>query len=283
MLRGELGAAQELGEAALAALARLESGERRAVLDGGMIVALVNSIFARAAQMSGDHARAHELFVESYEYDRSIGMSQWLVEGLVADIASLVALGRFEEARRALDEVAEVRQSAGDDSPSASAALAARAKGLVADCAADHDTAIEALEESRRLIEGLPIAWPYERGRTLLALGRAQRRARKKADARDTLELALATFEELGSKLWAEQAQRELDQLGGRPSQTNALTETEARVAASVAAGRSNAEAARELFMSPKTVEWNLSKIYKKLRVRSRAELAAKLAKQPQS
>ena len=50
---------------------------------------------------------------------------------------------------------------------------------------------------------------------------------------------------------------------------------------ASVAAGRSNAEAARELFMSPKTVEWNLSKIYKKLHVRSRAELAAKLAKQP--
>jgi LuxR family maltose regulon positive regulatory protein len=50
-----------------------------------------------------------------------------------------------------------------------------------------------------------------------------------------------------------------------------------------VALGRSNAEAARELFMSPKTVEWNLSKIYKKLHVRSRAELAAKLAKRPQS
>jgi len=65
--------------------------------------------------------------------------------------------------------------------------------------------------------------------RTLLALGRAQRRARRKAHARATLERALAIFDELGSKLWAEQARRELDQIGGRPSQTGALTETEAR------------------------------------------------------
>jgi DNA-binding CsgD family transcriptional regulator len=62
------------------------------------------------------------------------------------------------------------------------------------------------------------------------------------------------------------------------------LTETERRVAETVAAGHSNAEAAHALFMSPKTVEWNLSKIYKKLHVRSRAELAAKLVNQlPQS
>jgi len=58
------------------------------------------------------------------------------------------------------------------------------------------------------------------------------------------------------------------------------LTPTEARIAELVAAGRSNAEVARELFISPKTVEWNLSKIYKKLHVRSRSELAAKFAGQ---
>jgi DNA-binding NarL/FixJ family response regulator len=57
------------------------------------------------------------------------------------------------------------------------------------------------------------------------------------------------------------------------------LTATEQRIADLVAAGLSNTEVAHELFISPKTVEWNLSKIYKKLHVRSRAALAAKLAK----
>ena len=77
---------------------------------------------------------------------------------------------------------------------------------------------------------------------------------------------------------WAERAQAELAQLGGRTVQTGSLTATEARIATLVARGRSNAEVANELFISRKTVEWNLSKIYKKLHVRSRTELAAKLS-----
>jgi DNA-binding CsgD family transcriptional regulator len=209
-----------------------------------------------------------------------MAMNEWLVEGLAADVASLVALGRLDEARGSLDELHEAARSITDSVQWSAAALAARSEGLLAAADGDYDAAVAALERSRDLVDRC-VPWPYERGRTLLALGQAQRRARRKAEARSTLEQALAIFEELGSKLWAREARRELDQLGGRPSQTGALTETEARVAASVAAGRSNAEAARELFMSPKTVEWNLSKIYKKLHVRSRAELAAKLAKQP--
>ncbi len=282
MLRGELDLAHELGEEALASLGRLAaSGERRAILDGAMTEALVSSIFARGAQMSGDHARAHDLFVKACEHDRSMGVHEWVIEGLADDVASLVALGRAEDARLALTEICELRPTVSDAMAATPAALEARAEGVLAAGVGDYDAAMAALERSRDLIEGLPVRWPYELGRTLLALGRAQRRARKKAEARSTLERALAIFDELGSKLWTEQARQELDQISGRRSQTGALTETEARVAASVAAGRSNAEAARELFMSPKTVEWNLSKIYKKLHVRSRAELAAKLAKQP--
>ena len=102
-----------------------------------------------------------------------------------------------------------------------------------------------------------------------------------KAQARATLERALESFERLGARLWAEKTSDELAQVSGRPSRSGALTPTEIRVAEVVVAGRSNAEAARELFMSSKTVEWNLSKIYKKLHVHSRAELAAKLARQP--
>jgi DNA-binding CsgD family transcriptional regulator len=281
MLRGDLDVAHQLGEEALTALARLSaSGEPRAVIDGAMIEALVNSIYARSAQMSGDHARAHPLFVRACDYDRQMGIAEWVIEGLADDVMSLVALGRLDEARRALVEIRELRTTVSAEMGDTALALEARAEGVLAAGKGDYETAVAALERSRDLMEQEPTPWPYELARTLLALGRVQRRARKKADARATLERALAIFDELGSKLWAQQARHELDQIGGRPSQTGALTETEARVAASVAAGRSNAEAARELFMSPKTVEWNLSKIYRKLHVRSRAELAAKLAKQ---
>jgi DNA-binding CsgD family transcriptional regulator len=114
-------------------------------------------------------------------------------------------------------------------------------------------------------------------------LGGVQRRGRQKLAARTTLERTLEIFERLGARLWAEKTRVELRQISGRPSRSGALTATEQTVAELVAAGNSNVEVARELFMSPKTVEWNLSKIYKKLHVRSRAELAARFAKQAAS
>jgi DNA-binding CsgD family transcriptional regulator len=248
-----------------------------------MVEALVTSIFARSAQMSGDHARAHELFVEGCERDRSLGMIEWLVEALADDVAALVTLGKPEEASRALEELDQVKDVLADEMGSVPSALAARAHGLLAAGRGDYEASITALEQSRDLIENLQAPWPYELARTLLALGTVQRRARQKAAARATLERALEIFEQLPSRLWAAQARRELEQISGRPARTGALTPTETRVAEVVAAGRSNAEAAQELFMSPKTVEWNLSKIYKKLHVRSRAELVAKLARARQS
>jgi DNA-binding CsgD family transcriptional regulator len=284
MLRGDLDRSHQLCDEALATLARLAaSGEPRAIFDGAMTEALVTSIYARSAQMSGDHARAHDLEVEACAHDRSMRMFEWVIEGLADDIAALVALGRLEDARRTLAEIKALRPKVSAGMRTTSEALEARAEGILAAGLGDYEVAIAALERSRSLIEKLPVSWPYELGRTLLGLGRVQRRARKKADARRTLDEALSIFEGLGSKLWAQQARQELDQISGRRPPSSGLTETEARVAASVAAGRSNAEAARELYMSPKTVEWNLSKIYKKLHVRSRAELAAKLAKQAQS
>jgi DNA-binding NarL/FixJ family response regulator len=170
-----------------------------------------------------------------------------------------------------------------DEMGSVPSALEARAHGLLAGGRGDYEASITALEQSRDLIENLQAPWPYELARTLLALGTVQRRARQKAAARATLERALEIFEQLPSRLWAAQARSELEQISGRPARAGALTPIETRVAEVVAAGRSNAEAAQELFMSPKTVEWNLSKIYKKLHVRSRAELVAKLARARQS
>src|SRR5262249_53507336 len=145
----------------------------------------------------------------------------------------------------------------------------------------DLETAIEHLERALAVFETMPSPWPIQLARTLLALGAVQRRARRKQLARSTLERARALFDDLGARLWSERARAELAQSCGRPLRTGAWTAPERAAAERVAAGGTNAEVARELFLSRKTVEWNLSKIYRKLHVRSRAELAARLAKMP--
>ena len=115
---------------------------------------------------------------------------------------------------------------------------------------------------------------PLERGRTLLALGIVQRRARKRSAARGSLGEAVATFDQIGARLWAEKARAELARIGGRAASPHDLTPTEERVAALVADGKTNKEVAAELVVSVRAVEANLSRIYGKLGIRSRAELA---------
>ena len=81
----------------------------------------------------------------------------------------------------------------------------------------------------------------------------------------------------MGAKIWLERARHELRRIGGRSSPAgDGLSETETRIAELVAAGQTNNEVAQALHLSRKTVEWNLSKIYRKLEVRSRTELAAR-------
>jgi DNA-binding CsgD family transcriptional regulator len=102
-----------------------------------------------------------------------------------------------------------------------------------------------------------------------------QRRAQHKRVARETLERAAATFDRLGARVWSEKARSELRRIGGRTAVEGALSETERRIVELVVAGRRNSEVAAELSLSPNTVAWNLSKIYRKLGVTSRTELAA--------
>ena len=139
------------------------SGERRAALDGPMVEGLVTSILARSAAMAGDHARAHELFLEACEHDRSIGIAEWVVETLADDVTSLVALGELEHAGRALDELHTTGSSLSSQMRSSAAALEARARGLVAAARGDLETAIAFLERSRDELEAAPTPWPYER------------------------------------------------------------------------------------------------------------------------
>jgi DNA-binding NarL/FixJ family response regulator len=124
---------------------------------------------------------------------------------------------------------------------------------------------------------------PFERGRTLLALGAAQRQARERRAARETLQAALAEFERLGSARLAERTRAELGRIGGRTAVAGQLTEAERRIAELVAAGKPNKEVAAELVVSIHTVEAALTQVYRKLGVRSRAELARRFAERAPS
>ena len=118
---------------------------------------------------------------------------------------------------------------------------------------------------------------PLDHGRTLLALGAVQRRTKRRLEARATLEHALAIFAKSGAALWTERAQTELRRISGRAPTRGALTPAEERVAALVAEGKMNREVASLLFVSDRTVEGHLSRIFAKLGVRHRGELARTL------
>ncbi|RJQ81780.1 helix-turn-helix transcriptional regulator [Pseudonocardiaceae bacterium YIM PH 21723] len=126
---------------------------------------------------------------------------------------------------------------------------------------------------------------PIECGRTLMLLGNVRRRQRRKAGARSALLRAQSIFERTGAAPWITLVRTELTRLDASrtPSTQTAhtLTDTERRLAELVAGGMSNSEAAAALSVSVKTIEAMLTRIYRKLGLRSRAQLAASLREWP--
>ena len=192
-------------------------------------------------------------------------------------IESLVSIGDLPAAERLLALLEE--RAAGSDT--ALRAFADRGRGLLYAAQGDLERAIAALEAAA--VEPRPPqeSNPFELARTLQLLGTVLRRAQHKRAARETLERSLAIFESLGARLWAEKARSELRRIGGRTASDSELSETERQIVELVVAGRKNREVAAELSLSPNTIAWNLSKIYRKLGVRSRTELAAQISATP--
>jgi DNA-binding CsgD family transcriptional regulator len=188
-------------------------------------------------------------------------------------IETLIGLGELDDARSLLELFEERAQRLGGAWP---LAAAARCRGLLAAAGGDIAAAFESL--SRSLAEHERAESPFERARTLLALGSVRRRAKQKRAAREALEEAIAAFEQLGARLWAERAREELARVSGRRPSASELTETEERVARLAAQGLSNKEIAAALFVTVHTVEAHLVHVYRKLAIRSRSELAARLA-----
>ena len=115
--------------------------------------------------------------------------------------------------------------------------LVLRNRGLVLAEQGEHERAIASLEEAALAPEPPQGVNPFERARTLLALGTMQRRAQHKRVARETLEQAVGVFEWLGARVWSEKARSELRRIGGRTASDSELSETERRIVELVVAG----------------------------------------------
>jgi DNA-binding CsgD family transcriptional regulator len=192
-------------------------------------------------------------------------------------IEALVEIGDLAGAERLLT----LLDAHAAESDTAVGRLAGRCRGLLLAAKGEHARAIEELEAAASDPDPPQGTNPFERARTLLALGSVQRRAQHKRAARETLELAAEGFDRLGARLWAAKARAELRRIGGRTASKSELSETERRIVELVVAGRRNSEVAAELSLSANTVAWNLSKIYRKLGLRSRAQLAAHFKGEP--
>jgi DNA-binding CsgD family transcriptional regulator len=149
-----------------------------------------------------------------------------------------------------------------------------RARGLVLAAQDDVSGALAALEE---LDVDAASELPFELGWGLLVKGRLLRRLKRRRSAATTLQEALEIFERLGAPAWSEQTRIELARVGPRRRAPDELTATELRVAELAAAGLTNREVAKAAFISTKTVEANLARVYRKLGIRSRAELGARM------
>jgi DNA-binding CsgD family transcriptional regulator len=204
----------------------------------------------------------------------AMGVHEPVCIPFAADAAeALIGLGQTEDAGPLVDRLEEHGRRL---DRAWALATGGRCRALLLAADGQLEAAVEAAE--RALSEHGRLAMPFDRARTLLVLGRLQRRQGRRRAARASLEEALRAFDEIGTSLWAVKARRELDRLGMRPVPAMELTPSEQRVAELAASGLTNREVAAALLVSPKTVEANLARIYNKLGIRSRAELGRRMA-----
>ena len=225
----------------------------------------------------GDHEAAAASLASAASTVASAGLDApgpWDLALLRGDAAeALVAVGRLDEAERIVAQLERQGSVPGRTLPRG---VAARCRGLLLAAGGDLEGAERALQRAVAAHERAPL--PLERARGLLLLGRIQRRRRRRIEADETIGRALAIFEAIGSPLWAEQARRDLSGLGSSTHGSSRLTQAEERVARLAASGLTNRQVAATVYISPKTVEVHLSRAYRKLGIRSRAELGAQMA-----
>ncbi len=185
------------------------------------------------------------------------------------------------EAYARVERMDDARALATDLSTRARASPARLASGLADRC----EGVVSPRDFERRFESSLAHlrnsgSW-FEVGRTLLAFGARLHRGRQRAKARERLRAAVSLFDQLGAAPWSARATAELRAAGARrrcAADSDDLTAQEVRVAVALASGATSRQVAAELFLSPKTIEFHLTRVYRKLGIRSRAELATAVA-----
>ena len=225
----------------------------------------------------GDLASARDALSPLPELLRETGLGEWGAHPFHPDLIEvLVGLGEIAEA---VELTAELQEYGTRLDRPWGLATAARSAALIASARGETHEALEAAE--RALVAHERLDWPLERARTLLVTGGILRRLGRRRDAAAMLAEARAAFSSLRNPLWLARVQAEERRLGGRRGASDELTPTEERVAELAGQGLRNAEIAAQLYVTPKTVEATLSRVYRKLGVRSRTELAGLLAAAP--
>ena len=198
-----------------------------------------------------------------------------VVKFLPDEIEALVALGEIDDARTLMSQFEAqgkwLRRSW-------ALATAARCRARLVAVDGDFEGARSACDQA--LSEHARLPMPFELGRTLLVRGMIERRAKQKSAARRALSQALDIFEQLDAPLWAGKARLELSKIAVR-APVDGLTETERRVAALVAQGRTNREIASAMFVTENTVQTHVRHVFRKLGLRSRTELAVQFLSGP--
>lgn len=188
-------------------------------------------------------------------------------------MAELVeALARDGRPGRAAEELARYSEWTGRTGSPELQALALRCQALLA----SGDEADRSYQQSLQLHAATDT--PLETARTQLLYGQYLRRERRRSDAQTQLRAAMETFRRIGASAWAERAQEELRAAGGAVSPSTpgllaTLTPQERRIALAISEGATNREVAAQLFLSPRTVDYHLRKIFRRVGIRSRAEL----------
>jgi len=233
-----------------------------------LIAAIHDRCVGLAHLAAGDIAVADELLARAVEVFERVDFREpavWRVDGDAIEAA--VSRGELERAERL---VARLEEQADRTGIAWNRAVAARGRGLV--LAAHGDLAEAAAALDRALAEHAACPMPYERARTLLVQGQVLRRLKRKREARTALDEAAKVFAGLGAEAWVARAAAERQRVASRRA-PEGLTPSELRVAQLAADGLTNPEIAAQVFVSRKTVEATLARIYRKLAISSRGQL----------
>lgn len=237
------------------------------------------AIVGFVALSRGDHAEACTWLARWANGLDQLGIVDPGVSRFHGDfIEGLIATGAIDEAAQRTTLLETRAETAGRISAQA---IASRCRALLAAQTGDVVSAIDHIDRALAFDDACPVA--FERHRTLLVKGLIHRRAKEKSAAKQALQAAATGFTAMGADAWTQRCEHELARIGTRASSATALTASERTIAELAARGLTNKQVAEHAFLSPKTVEANLARVYRKFGITSRAELGAHIANENRS